>query len=158
MAKRLNTTVHLRNDETGKMEAFGPGDEVPDWAVGQLDESWGDRPDLWGDEEDEPSYRERVERDDLVAGPLHEPAVEPLSDDEQARQELVSERKAEAAERDQAAYESGTPEPAAPTEPLTKSDAAQERAQAQREAQGEGGQAQAQGRRSSGRASGDKGE
>lgn len=46
MAKKLNTTVHLTDDK-GQSHVFGPNDELPGWAASQLQESWGDRDDLW---------------------------------------------------------------------------------------------------------------
>lgn len=48
MAKSLNT-VHL-SDENGEVHSFGPADDLPDWAVKQLTESWpADRDDLWAE-------------------------------------------------------------------------------------------------------------
>lgn len=47
MAKVLNTTVHL-SDDNGEEHVFKPGDTLPGWAESKLAESWpADREDLW---------------------------------------------------------------------------------------------------------------
>lgn len=42
---QLLTTVHVE-DENGEFQAFGPGDELPEWAEKKI--TWpADRDDLW---------------------------------------------------------------------------------------------------------------
>lgn len=48
MAKKLNTTVHVLDDE-GATHVFGPGDDVPTWAAKKIT-----NPHVWeGGDEDE---------------------------------------------------------------------------------------------------------
>ena len=47
MAKRLNSTVHVRDDD-GRPHAFGPDDDVPGWAAAKIT-----NPAVWGEDVDD---------------------------------------------------------------------------------------------------------
>jgi hypothetical protein len=47
-SKRLNTHVHIPHPETGAAVDFGPGDDLPEWAVDAIT-----NPDVWDTGEDE---------------------------------------------------------------------------------------------------------
>jgi hypothetical protein len=80
MAKRLFTTVVLTDDK-GVTHTFSPQEELPDWATEFLEESWGDRTDLWGEEGDEPPPVEEMSVRDALALGVPPPDRVPLGDD-----------------------------------------------------------------------------
>lgn len=57
MADRLASTVYVRDPETGEVSAFGPDDEVPDWAAELItnESAWAqDETPAYGSEEGPP--------------------------------------------------------------------------------------------------------
>jgi hypothetical protein len=80
-AKKLNTTVHLGNSETGESRVLGPNDKLSAADRKELEKNWGRRAsEFLVDSDDDEAPEDVSAEDQLAAGHPHHDTALPAQD------------------------------------------------------------------------------